>query len=165
MNYKSLFYPLLFAAILFAVASCENKSTSSGKEKITEPAIQVSLPVLPEEEIARLANESTVIDFIFHDSPVSINFNDRSSIVQMCNFLSHQKPVKKARCHPIAIGIFTSGADELRKADLYFDENCAYFAFYKTDGKGYEYENQLNAQGIQYFTKVVESTKSARPQQ
>lgn len=162
MNYNSLFYALFCLAML--LPSCKNEGASSDKEKVPETTIPVSIPVLPGEELARLANEATLIDFIFYDLPVSINFNDRGSIVQMCNFLSNQKPVKKANCHPIAIGIFTAGSEELRKADLYFDENCAYFAFHRTDGKGYEYESQLNAQGIQYFTKVIESTKSAKPQ-
>ena len=161
MNCKiTLYLAILIAAVVFQ--SCGETKKGKDEKKEMETAIPVALPVLPGEEVARLANEATLIDFIFYDLPVSINFNERNSIVQMCNFLSNQSPVRKGQCQPIAVGIFTSGMNELAKADLYFDDNCAYFAFHKEDGKGYAYENQLNAQGVQYFTKVIESARSAK---
>lgn len=164
MNYRiTLGMAIIIAALAFQ--SCGETKKGADEKKEMEAAIPVALPVLPGEEIAKLANEATLIDFIFYDLPVSVNFNERNSIVQMCNFLSNQAPVNKGQCQPIAVGIFTSGMDELAKADLFFDDKCAYFAFHNADGKGYAYENQLNAQGVQYFTKVLESAKSAKPQQ
>jgi hypothetical protein len=147
-------YPIFLLSFL---VSCNNSNTEIEQN---EETLVKTISNLPADFYNQLVNQTAQIDFIFHDLPISLNFYEKKSIIQMLDFMDRNKEIQPGNCKPQALVIFTSSTDAIAKAEFFFDENCTYFAFYNDDFKHYKYIVPINEKGLDYFTKVVSSARS-----
>jgi hypothetical protein len=148
-------FPFLLLSFLF---SCNHSNTEEVQKD--EPPVK-TISNLPADFYNQLVNQTTQIDFIFHDLPISLNFYEKKSIIQMLDFMDRNTEIQPlSQCKPQALVIFTSTSDAIAKAELFFEENCTYFGFYSDDFKHYKYIVPINEKGLDYFTKVVSSARS-----
>lgn len=151
---KTLF-SILFASLFFI--ACDSSNTTAETEVTPETARTTNLP---SDLYNRLVNETEQIDFIFHELPISLNFYEKKSILQMLNFLDRATEIQHKNCKPQALVIFTSSTDAIAKAELFFEDNCTYFGFYNEDFKQYQYIVPINGKGLDYFSKVMSTARS-----
>ncbi len=136
---------------------------SRRKKTVSTPVNQVtSLPSISFEEMKEIHEQCDFIDFIFYKFDFSMSVNARTNVQKIVGFVTPNIPALNPECQPTGRIFFQKNGELMIEADMYFDDVCQYFVFYK-DGKQV-YANDMAPQGKAYFKQVfsrvqVEATK------
>lgn len=148
---KIFFYGfILFWAT--GLSSCKSES----KPQPTKEAEKPALSGLPVEMINRMVAEVDYIDYIWHDLPFSLSQEDKAGINTNISFISDESvSVLNPDCKPIGRKIYNIKGETFATADVYFSPGCYYYVF--LDGEKPIYANKITAQGIQFYTQIIQS--------
>jgi hypothetical protein len=150
-------YHILIASFGLALSSL--MMNCSGKEKKSEPAAaqekKNNLPALPQNEYSLLVEQCDFIDYIFIDLPFSLSQNEKESIQQNILFIDRAGLDNIPQgCKPIARKFFKIKGNIVLEADVFMDNTCQHFIFYK-DNKAV-YANKMAQSGINFYNNLIE---------
>lgn len=160
---------LVFVMIVFSI-SCQNpKSDNASKTnaKTASPApakVVREFDPLPNDILMRLWNECTLIDYIFHTLPFSMNQGEQASIRTNLTYVDQNvQPNIPAACKGKAIArqFYQIEGEIIYEADVYYSEGCQFYVFYDGDKK---YANKMSADGIAFFQTMIAKAMGARQQ-
>lgn len=142
--------------------SCKNdtnQTASTSKEK-TETSL---LEPLPMEDLKRLSDKCTGVDYIFHELPISISQDDAPSIKANLNLFTINKVNNALHgCKSIAREFFQVEGNVEYEAEIYIGNGCAYHVW--MDGDTPIYANHLSQEGIKFYSNILKSTQSLKTQ-
>jgi len=157
---------LVVLVICFSVFSCKSDSnTASQKQSEPVAAQKAQAPEferIPDETIMRLWNECTLIDYIFHDLPFSMNQGEQASIRTNLTYIDGNVQANiPAGCKPMARQFYQIEGEIVYEADVYYSDNCKFYVFYDGDKK---YANKMSNDGMQFFNTMISKALDARKQ-
>ncbi len=152
-NIKSYLILLNLIFCLFLLGCGNNTSSTSQETKPTSAQTSVQYPPLPVNRIRELGN-STVVDFIFYQLPISMNLNEPGSIQRALSHLSLNSPTQLNCKSAIGRIFYQKEGETLIEADIFFEKGCAYLIFLE-DGKA-AFANSLSPVGIQFLQGSIQ---------
>ena len=160
-NSLTLFIYLLVAGLLCIGCGDSNQKKGMDKDKLrnTQPgSTQTSnLPSITFDEMKVIYEGADFIDIIFYNVEFSMSVNNKSNIQRIVGFVSTNMANVNPACQPMGRIFFQKEGEMLMEADMYYDDVCRYFVFYK-DGKP-TYANNITPEGQGYFGKIFSQVK------
>ncbi len=159
---------LIFSlTLLISLACCKgDKAASTTTEPVKNTPAVVTGPQyqqLPNDIMLDLWNNGTLIDYIFHDLPFSMNQSEQASIrTNLTYFSSEAQPNIPAGCKSIGRQMFSIDGNIVLESDIYFSDNCAFFVFIM-DGET-KYANKMSEAGQQFYTTMIQKGLEAGKQ-
>lgn len=151
------------------VFSCKNTPTdtaptSQPANATQQPATNGGFEAIPADLVMKMWNEGDLIDYIFHNLPFSMNQTEQASIRTNLTYFSQEaQPNIPSTCKsPFGRQFYGVGGDIIFEADIYLDENCAFYVFF-IDGKP-KYANKMSEQGRAFFGTMIQKGLEARKQ-
>ena len=158
---------LLGLALVSFIVSCKSDSKKAAPEaekvQSTNTTKFGDVEALPQEILKKLFDEATYIDYIFYDLPFSVSQDDKPSIHSNLNLISPEKmgPIQST-CKALGREFFHIGGDIEIEAEIYFEEGCYGYAFYK--GNKLMYANKISAAGMKFYGNMVAQGKQMQKQ-
>lgn len=147
----------LLLPILLVVSSCKNSTTetdTTNSNTKTATSTKAMLPPISREEIIQLYESVDHIDYIFFDWNFSMNQSDENAVKAAVTFISNEGPkAVPADCKAIGHLVFISKGEFIKEADLFFAENCYFYAFTNEQGRQTHF-NAMTDQGIGFYQKM-----------
>ena len=144
------------SGLIISCSNSEQKGDSRWEKR--EEAVKVSsLPSISFAEMKIIYEECDYIDFIFYTVDFSMSINNKTNIQKTVAFVSTNVARMNPSCKAMGRVFFQKNGELLVEADMYHDEQCHYFVFYK-NGKP-AYANQINPAGQTYFNNVFSQVK------
>jgi len=145
---------LLFSILLLAIAILTFSCGSSDQNKQAESTVVAeSAPGMTNEQFTHLLNNTTNIEYIFIDYPISFSQSETNAVRQAVMFIEMKTARPDANCNPTAMVIFMGGGEILAEGNIYFLEDCAYFVFEKD--REPTYFHRLSQTGYQFYNQVL----------
>ncbi len=152
-------YSLLFLLCLTACGSNDaaNQNTTPPKTATTAaPAAEILYPSISIEEMQNMWNNTTSIDYLFYELPMSMNMVERPAIESTLRQIS-DKPAKiSPSCKAMGRVFFQNNGEALAEADFYFTPKCTYFIFMENQKP--VKSNQMTTEGIEFFRNIINSS-------
>ncbi len=170
-----------FFLFLFIGFSCtntpENSNAQASGEKTesiepapapqeqTGPAVieNAYLPSITISELQNMWNTCNQMDYVFYELPISSSVNDQASAQVHLRHISDTpiNQAEKARCTK-AIGriFYKTNGEDLIDAEVYFNQSCAFYLFYKK-GKA-TYSNKMTPAGVEHFQQIIAAANGAK---
>ena len=157
---------LFFAVLLVISCNSEQKKQPSSTLAVQEAPkgeSKFNLDPLPREEMLRLYNEATYIDYIFYDLPFSLSQDNQASIHANLKLVS-SSPLDHLpmTCRPIGREFFHIEGEIVYEADLYYSEGCMAYVFIK-DQKPI-FANKLTEGGIKFYGNIISQSQNLAKQ-
>lgn len=143
---------ILLFLMLSLTISCKTELSNS---KFSE------LPSLPQDQIQKLHNEVTYIDYIFYNLPFSISQDDKPSINSNLQLLSTQQlgPIALT-CKPIGREFFHIGGIIAFEAEIYFQDGCYGYVFLENEKP--TYANKVSESGMKFYTNIISQAQQIK---
>ncbi|MFZ1786777.1 MAG: hypothetical protein WAT92_00635 [Saprospiraceae bacterium] len=152
----------VFIFLLFLMIFVRCKSDAEVKTVESKP--NMTIPALPEQELKNLVFNCTSVDYIFKELPISISFGKEEGLETNIFFASMETPSYGTNdCKSLARKSYNIGTEIYMEAEVFFDENCHHYDFYK-NGK-LTYRSQITQQGINFYNNVIAQAKQGPPSQ
>ncbi len=152
MNYLRF---LLFFALLGCLA-CGNKPAESESATTTSvaaaPVGEATYPSIPLERLEYLWDNSSHMDVMFYELPVSLNQDNQEGVRSTLSYVAEDAPLIDPNCRSIGRLFFTVGTENTETAEIYFNTTCAYFVWLENEKPAYA--NQMTEGGIQFFNNL-----------
>lgn len=159
----------LLLVVLLTVSACKDSTTAAETANNTPTATQTTtstkkiLPPISIPEIKQLYNEADHIDYIFFDWDFSMNQSDENAVKAAVTFISNEGPKQvPASCKAIGHIVFVSKGEFIQEADLFFTENCFFYAFTDEQGRQTHF-NSMTDQGIAFYQKMFAQAFNPAP--
>jgi len=157
---------LLALLILLFGLSCQNQKTENPSSAHTAPVVKqpvaAQFEMLPNDMIMKLWNECTLIDYIFHTLPFSMNQSEQASIRTNLTYIGQTvQPNIPPGCKPMARQFYQINGEFVCEADVYYDDKCQFYVFYVGDKK---YANVMSPDGQSFFNTMISKAMNARQQ-
>lgn len=164
MHFKSYSFILLISLFLFACGGEANKAADSNaavkSQPTQKPAVgsqgsqnQVALESIPREDIMKLWEECTYIDYIFHSLPFSMSQDAKESIQANLNYIATEpQAFIPSNCKPIARQMFHVGGDIVLECDVYLSDVCQFYVFVENEKP--KYANKMTQDGLKFFSTM-----------
>lgn len=134
------------------MASCKREPSAQPPKEAVKPVLNG----LPADMINKMLAEVDYIDYIWHDLPFSLSQEDKEGINTNISFISSEAvPVIPAECKAIGRKIYNIKGETFATADVYLSPGCYFYVF--LDGEKPIYANKISAQGINFYTQVIQS--------
>jgi hypothetical protein len=147
--------------ILLCILICFTFSCKTEK-KVKESKFS-DLPALPQDQLQKLFNEVTYIDYIFYDLPFSISQDDKPSINSNLQLLSPNKIDGLAlSCKPIGREFFHINGNITYEADIYFQDGCYGYIFLKKETP--IYANKVSESGMKFYSNIINQAEQIKNQ-
>ncbi|NUQ25145.1 MAG: hypothetical protein HUU34_14455 [Saprospiraceae bacterium] len=148
------------AFILLTATACQQ--APKAPDQPTAPAAQAApaapatpteqYPSIPMAEIQELWNTCDYIDFIFYEFNFSMNQSEKLAIQSTIGHIAEETPLLTTACKPIGHVFFQVEGKNVLDADLYLDDQCVCYVFYKNGKK--VYANKLTQQGVDFYRNI-----------
>lgn len=109
-------------------------------------------PSIPLAELEELWKTCDYIDFIFYDFNFSMNQSEKEAIQSTIAHIAEETPLLTTACKPMGHVFFQVEGKNVLDADLYLDNNCVCYVFYKNGKK--VYANKLTQQGVDFYRNI-----------
>ena len=145
--------------VIMGIASCKgDKQTNTPAPKTantTAVSIKPQYQALPNEIMLELWNNGTLIDYIFHDLPFSMNQSEQASIrTNLTYFSSEVQPNIPAECKSLGRQMFSIDGNIVLESDIYYSDNCAFFVFIMNGET--KYANKMSDAGQQFYQTMIQ---------
>ena len=158
------FFIVLTASLVFIQCQTKDKNNASTVADAAVQETKNNLPPLPQEEYSKLIEQCDFIDYIFIDLPFSLSQNEKESIQQNIQFIDRAGVESiPSGCKPIARKFFKIKGNIVLEADVFMDQNCKHFVFYK-DNKAV-YVNKMAQSGINFYNNLIDQAAKLGQQQ
>jgi len=166
---RVLIISLLLSSFTFFSCKSDKAATTNGA---SAPAAASPAPVaqspqfesIDREIIAYLFQNCDYTDYIFYDLPFSMSQSTENSIKANLSYISSDvQATIPADCKPIARQMFHVKGDIVKEMDVYFGDNCAFYALMvnekpiaankMTEG-GYAFYKQMIDQGMKQRQQI-----------
>lgn len=151
-------FSVLFLCLFLFMAcnSNEGSATQSTSSNTPPPTSEEALyPSITIEEMKNLWDNTTSIDYLFYDLPISMNMVERSAIESTLKQISNIAPPINKDCKAMGRVFFLSNGDALAEADFFFAKGCTYFVFMENQKP--VKANQMTPAGAQFFQNLLSS--------
>ena len=142
-----LFIIVSLLSVFFSCGHSDNKTTTTATQQTA-----TALPSISFEEMKEMYEQCDFIDFIFYQFDFSMSVNAKTNIQKIVGFVAPEIPTINPNCQPTGRIFFQKNGETMIEADMYFNDICQYFIFFK-DGKQV-YANSMSPQGKVYFNTV-----------
>ncbi len=156
----SILRSVIFLAITTLLFACKPKSnesqTSTAQKTISAPVkVFQSASGIPQEEVENIVNNCSHIDVIFNDMPISMSMNDRDAILNDLSYVSPEpiSEIPNNCAKPIGRKVFNGNGEIMLEADIYFSQECVFFAFIKDEKL--LFGNKMNQKGINFYNNII----------
>ena len=127
-------FTILVCLCILLGASCANNSSSNTAVEGTQKTEKKTLPGLETAYYINLVEKCDNIDYIFHELPISMSQDERSSIVANLKHISSQAvETLNPDCKSIARIMYAVQGEIVTEAELYFSNGCTYFVFLENE--------------------------------
>lgn len=152
MQKKSLLLLLIVMITCWVWSSCKQGEKPQNKSAAEKTALQA----LPKEMIDKMYAEVDYIDYLWHDLPFSLSQEEKESINTNISFISDQAmEAIPSTCKPIGRKVYNIKGNTYLTADVYFTPSCQFYVF--LDGEKPIYASKMTAQGVTFYTQVIQS--------
>ena len=161
---KKILFGLAFVGLFISCKSDTKKAPPKTEETQSLSSTKFGdVAALPQETLKKLFDEATYIDYIFYDLPFSVSQDDQPSIHANLNLISPEKmgPISSS-CKALGREFFHIGGDIALEAEIYFQEGCYGYVFYK--GNKLMYANKISAAGMKFYGNMVAQGKQMQKQ-
>ena len=157
------FFMFVALSLVFLQCSTKDKNANAGTpEQITNNKAN-TLPPLPQAEYSMLIEKCDFIDYIFIDLPFSLSQSEKESIQQNIQFIDRNGVESiPSGCKPLARQFFKIKGDIVLEADVFMDQNCRHFIFYKENKA--VYANKMAQSGINFYNNLIEQAAKLQQQ-
>lgn len=147
---------IIYIAALSFSACKDQKDTPTKSPAAKLPA----MPSVPPEILNKLMDECTGIDYVFHELPFSLSFQEEPGIDQNIAFIDPYTPVGQIPpgCKPLARKLFLIKGEIAFEADVYYSGKCQFYVFIGKDKKPL-YANGMTRAGIEYYKQVFQQAQ------
>ncbi len=125
------------------------------------PTVNNNTPTLPpptQEVFNYLIENTDYIDYIYINHPFTMAVSELPSVKGNVAYLTNIPAPNLRQCQPIA-NIFYKGNQEiLRRANLYFSDNCKYIEILGKDNMP-EFACEISENGQKYLTNMLSQVK------
>jgi hypothetical protein len=147
-----------------AIVGCKGNENKSSEATVVAKPVSTGpqIPGIPGELMAKLLNECTNIDYIFHNLPFSLNQSEKSSIEQNIGFIDINSPVGAipADCKPIGRKFFKINSDVTYDVDVYLSGNCKFYVFVDKKNKPL-YANNMTKEAVIFYSNTAQQAKQS----
>lgn len=150
--------------LVVSIIGCNNdtkKSTASKSEVKTEN--KFDLPPMPQDEMIKLYNTVTYLDYIFYNLPFSLSQDNTPSIQANLKLMSSD-PIQAlpVSCKPIGREFFHIEGVIEYEADLYFSDGCFAYVFLKNEKP--IYANKISDSGVKFYSNIIKQAAQMQNQ-
>lgn len=154
MYFRSALFLIAFGLIL----SCNsNESSSQSKSKMdTAEKVQPkgqTLPSLPLERMKRLWEETTQLDYIFLNLPISMNMDNQEAIRSSLSHFAPDGVTLNTNCkqHDGTM-LFAVEGEIIEECQFFYQDGCKYFVWLENGKK--TYANAITPSGLEFMEKM-----------
>ncbi|HKK89219.1 MAG TPA: hypothetical protein VJ917_10235 [Saprospiraceae bacterium] len=154
MYFRSALFLMAFGLIL----SCNSNESSSQSESKVEPTEKVqpkgqTLPSLPLERMKRLWDETTQLDYIFLNLPISMNMDNQEAIRSSLSHFAPDGVTLKTNCkqHEGTM-LFAVEGEIIEECQFFYQDGCKYFVWLENGKK--TYANAMTPSGLEFMEKM-----------
>ena len=147
---------LIITILFLGIISCKNETKPlNGKFG--------DLPALPDADMIKLRNETTYIDYIFHELPFSVSQDDKPSIQSNLSLISPQKMGAIGMdCKSIGREFFQIDGTIEYEAEVFFQDGCYGYVFYVNQKP--TYANKISQSGITFYNNLIQQAAQMKNQ-
>jgi len=158
---------LFSIAIIISLVCCKNDNAATPQATKPAPTEEVNagpqFQQLPNDILLELWNNGTLIDYIFHELPFSMNQSEQASIrTNLTYFSSEAQANIPTECKPLGRQMFSIDGNIVLESDIYYSDNCAFFVFIM-DGET-KYANKMSDAGKQFYATMIQKGLEAGKQ-
>ena len=154
---KKTAFPLIFLLflLLFRCSSGTNSPKNDHSDAGTSPDTfaEGAYPSIPDSTMQMLWEQCDYVDYVFYDLDFSMSQEQRTEIRKALQHISRTPPEIDPSCRPSGRIFYQAKGENVAEADIYFNEKCRFYLFYK-DGKK-AYANALTPRGIAFYEYVL----------
>ena len=138
------------ASVLVGCGAKDSPTTAPETSAATPAPRASGVPPLPLEEIRRLADSVTYIDYVFFAQAFSMSMSEPAAIRYAIAAISPEAAHPSSACAAMGRVFYKIGGRTVREADLHFEPGCTYLKFYGSDGR-VAYASELSPTGKAFF--------------
>jgi hypothetical protein len=158
----------LLLVLLLTIVSCKESVPPTKNTSETASTVASTKKILPPisiDEIKQLYEVADHVDYIFFDWNFSMNQSDANAVKAAVTFISYEGITEiPESCKAIGHLVFLSKGEFIREADLFFSENCYFYAITDEQGRRTNY-NAMTDQGIAFYQKMFAQALNPAPAQ
>jgi len=166
---------LFTIASLLLLLACNNNSSKKTEQQTSPTTTQTqeapkaatpqgkAYPGVPTELVKNLWDNAEFIDYTFYELPISMSFDNKTSIQTVLKHVSSTPAVVPPNCKPTGRAYFQKQGDDLAAVEFYILNGCNYYIFIE-DGKS-KYGNVLTEEGIQFYQNSINQAMGQMKQQ
>lgn len=140
---------LIFGLLLLSGCNDPGKKPAAATPTTAQPT---SYPPISIDKLEYLWNNSTYMDVVFYELPVSLNQSTPEQIRATIAHISEETPVINPNCKSVGRIFFQVGGKNVEEAEIFFENGCTYYLWLK-DGKPFA-ANKINQSGIDFYNNV-----------
>jgi len=157
------FFVFVALILVFSQCSTKDKNITDGASDQTTVTKANTLPPLPQTEYSMLIEKCDFIDYIFISLPFSLSQNEKESIQQNIQFIDRAGVESiPSGCKPLARQFFKINGNIVMEADVFMDQQCKHFVFYKENKA--VYANKMAQSGINFYNNLIEQAAKLQQQ-
>ena len=157
------FFVVVAFILVFSRCSTKDKNVNVGASDQTTVTKANTLPPLPQTEYSMLIEKCDFIDYIFISLPFSLSQNEKESIQQNIQFIDRAGVESiPSGCKPLARQFFKINGNIVMEADVFMDQQCKHFIFYKENKA--VYANKMAQSGINFYNNLIEQAAKLQQQ-
>ncbi len=154
LNFLIFSLCLLFSASV-VITSCKNSDNTKIEGNKSKANVLENVSGIPSEVMDELWNKCSLVDYIFHDLPFSMNQSNVESIRTNLNYISKESISSiPSNCKPIARQFFQVDGDIKYEADVYFSDGCQFYVFVVNNNQP-KYANKMTSSGVDFFNNII----------
>lgn len=147
---------LILCLFLFAACNSNEGNSSQSPDTTAAPTAEEALyPSISVDEMKNLWNNTTSIDYLFYELPISMNMVEKAAIQSTLKQISNVAPPIKKDCKAMGRVFFQSNGESLAEADFFFAPGCTYFVFMENQKP--VKANLMTPEGIKFFQNLLAS--------
>ena len=157
----------IFTAFLMLIllSACGGTSSNSNDAPLSANPAPAAAGVSPYPSISvelmqSLWNNTTTVDYLFYELPISMNMVEKSAIQNTLRQISDQPAQVQEKCKPMGRVFFQNNGATLAEADFYFMSDCTYFIFMENQKP--VHSNQMTREGITFFQNLLNSASQGQ---
>ena len=155
---------LLYCIFSISILACkseekkvmENSAETTAESQPVTEFVENRLTPIGKGIFDTLYNNTTFIDYLWHDLPFSVSQADPAAVKANVTFISPNGLSKLPKhCKSIGRKSYQFNGDIFMDADIYFGDGCAYYIFIQDNKR--MWLNQISEDGQKFYTHLIQS--------